>query len=247
MPLVRSIEISTAPAPSEPERSVIETPSARPARTRRLPVAHLGDCLEALPGLGNDRHLLEPELDRIHAGVRRHLIDHALDREGVEHVAHGAPVLEPYAVRDAAHLDLLVGHAVVGILIPVISRNWPSPTTQCFQPVTVPEASVAASRHWNDCGRNMPCGEVFLARPDQLDRTVDALGDQRALGRVVADRAPAEAAAHVALVEVDLLLLEAERLGDGLARLVRRLAAFPDLGLVAGDRGTTAFSGSICA
>jgi hypothetical protein len=40
--------------------------------------------------------------------------------------------------------------------MPVMSRNSPSPTTQCFQPVTLPEASVAASRHWKDCGRNMP-------------------------------------------------------------------------------------------
>ena len=77
-------------------------------------------------------------------------------------------------------------------------------------------------------------GDILLARPDQLDRTAHLLGDERAFGGVVAERAPAEAAAHVALVEIHLLVLEAERLRHRLAGFVGRLAALPHLGLVAG-------------
>src|SRR5262245_66526176 len=115
-----------------------------------------------------------------------------------------------------------------------MSRNSPSPTTQCFHPVTLPEASVAASRPLEGLRAEHALGDVLLARPDQLDRTAHLLGDQRALGGVVAERAAAETAAHVALVEIHLLLFEPERLRHRLARFVGRLASFPDLGLVAG-------------
>src|SRR6476619_845308 len=81
-------------------------------------------------------------------------------------------------------------------------------------------------------GTGLP--RCLRARPDQLDRTAHLLGDERAFGGVVAERAPAEAAAHVALVEIHLLVLEAERLCHRLARFVGRLAALPYLGLVAG-------------
>ena len=59
------------------------------------------------------------------------------------------------------------------------------------------------------------------------------LGDERTLRGVVADGAPAEAAAHVALVEVHLLLRDAKRLCHRLAQFIRCLTAFPDLGRVA--------------
>ena len=90
---------------------------------------------------------------------------------------------------------------------PVMQEELPpSPTTQCFQPVTLPVASVAASRHWNDCGRNMPwamsSSRVQISLTGRLHL---ACAISAHFGGVVADRAPAEAAAHVALVEVDLL------------------------------------------
>ena len=77
-------------------------------------------------------------------------------------------------------------------------------------------------------------GDVLLARPDQLHRTAHLLGDARALGGIVAERAAAEASAHVALVHGDLVGLEAQRLRHLVAGGVGRLAAFPDLGRGAG-------------
>src|SRR5204862_592269 len=73
------------------------------------------------------------------------------------------------------------------------------------------------------------------ARPDELHRLLHLARDARGFRRVVAERAPAEAAAHVALVDGDLLGLEAQRLGDRFARGAGILRAFPDLGAIALD------------
>ncbi len=116
LPLFWSTEISTTPAPSEAERSVIEMPSARPSGRFAFQSHICATVSKHLARLGRGAHALEPELDRVHALVDRHLVDEALDREHVEHVADRAPVLELDAVRDAAPLDVLVGHAVVGDL-----------------------------------------------------------------------------------------------------------------------------------
>ena len=73
---------------------------------------------------------------------------------------------------------------------------------------------------------------VFFARPHQLHRLADLLGDQDRLPHLVVDRAPAEAAAEEAIVDDDLLGLEAgsgRRLPDGAHR---RLRAEPDIELV---------------
>ena len=117
--------------------------------------------------------------------------------------------------------------------MPVCSSTPPSPTTQCDQPVTLPSSSSAASRHWKDCGRNMPCAMSSSRVQISFTGRFTSFAMQRRLGGVVAERAPAEAAAHVALVERHLLGLEPERLGDRLARDVGRLRAFPDLDVVA--------------
>ena len=100
---------------------------------------------------------------------------------------------------------------------PVSSMLPPSPITQCFQPATLPEESVAASRHWNDCGRNRPCARSSSRVQISFTGRLTSARDQRRLGRLVAAVAPAEAAAEVALVVGDLLLLEAERLGHRVA------------------------------
>ena len=112
---------------------------------------------------------------------------------------------------------------------PVSSMLPPSPITQCFQPVTLPEASVAASRHWNDCGRTVPAPGPG-AGPDQLHRTAHRLRDLRRFDHLHPAIAPAETAADVALVVGDLLLLEAERFATAV-RGVGRLRPFPDLDL----------------
>src|SRR5262245_63928124 len=113
-----------------------------------------------------------------------------------EHVADRAPVLELDAVRDAAPLDVLVRHPVI--------RNLDSGDEQKF---AVADDAVLPSRHLaGGVGRRLQAleglraehalGDVLLARPEQLDRTAHLLGDQRAFGGIVAERAPAETAAH---------------------------------------------------
>ena len=71
--------------------------------------------------------------------------------------------------------------------------------------------------------------DVVLARPHQLDRAAraDRLGDLRQLGRQmhVRLRAPAEAAAGQHGLDLHLLRLEAEHVGDGLVVAGLQLAA----------------------
>src|SRR5262249_3688943 len=71
-------------------------------------------------------------------------------------------------------------------------------------------------------------------RPYQLDGATHLPGDACAFGGVITERTTAEAAAHVALVEIHLLEREPERLRHRLAGFVRRLTALPNLRLVAG-------------
>ena len=77
-------------------------------------------------------------------------------------------------------------------------------------------------------------GDVLFPRPQQLDRAAHLLGDACAFGGVVAERAAAEASAHVALVHGDGRGLEAQRLRHLGAGGVRRLAPFPHFGGGAG-------------
>src|SRR3954467_3067375 len=125
-------------------------------------------------------------------------------------MALGAPALELDAVGAAAPFDMLVRHSVI--------RNLDAGDEEEF---AVADDAMLPARHLAGCVRcrlqalerlraEHALGDILLARPDQLDRTAYLLGDQRAFGGVVAERAPAEAAAHVALVEIHLLVLEAE-------------------------------------
>ena len=137
---------------------------------------------------------------------------------------------------DAAQFELLVRHAVVGDPHAAGQQRKPpsSPITQCFQPVTLPLASVAASRHWNDCGRNRPWAMSSSRVQTSLTGRLTSRAISAASTASIAAVAPAEAAAEIALVVRDLLLLEAERLRHRRARDVGRLGAFPDLDVVAG-------------
>ena len=71
-------------------------------------------------------------------------------------------------------------------MTPVSSILPPSPITQCFQPVTLPCASVAASRHWNDCGRNMPCAMSSSRVQISFTGRRTSLRDRARLDRVIA-------------------------------------------------------------
>src|SRR5262249_46735879 len=155
--------------------------------------------------------------------------------KGVEDVADRTPVLELDAVRDAAPLDVLVGHPVIGDL-----------DAGDEQELAVTDDAMLPSRHLaGSIGRRLEAlvglraehalSDVLLARPDEFHRTVYRLGDTRTLGGIVAERAPAEPAAHVALVEGHLRLFDTERLRHCPARFIGCLAAFPHLDLVAVD------------
>ena len=144
-------------------------------------------------------------------------------------------MLELYPVRYAAPFDVLVRHPVV--------RNLDAGDQKEF---AVADDAMLPSRDFaGSIGRRLQAlerlraehalGDVFFARPDQLHGTAHRLGNARALRRVIADRAAAEASAHVTLMEGDLVVGDAERLRHRLARLIRRLAAFPHVDLVAFD------------
>jgi len=92
----------------DPERAVV--------RSRRFPVRRLGHGFERRAGPRRGAHAIEPERDRIHALIRRHLVDEALDGEQIEVVGDAAPMLDANPVGDVAQLDALVRHAVVGNL-----------------------------------------------------------------------------------------------------------------------------------
>ncbi len=71
--------------------------------------------------------------------------------------------------------------------------------------------------------------QVVFARPLQLDRRADLLGDRRHLAHVVIGQPPAEAAAGARLVDQHFALVDAEQLGDLIERAVGRLRRRPEL------------------
>ena len=77
-------------------------------------------------------------------------------------------------------------------------------------------------------------GDVLFPGPHQLDRPAHIACDQRRLGGVVGERAAAEAPAHVALMHLDLVRPEAERLRHQLTAASRVLGSVPDLDPIAG-------------
>ena len=98
-----------------------------------------------------------------------------------------APVLELDAVRDAAPLDRLVGHPVIGDLDAGDEQEF-----------AVADDAMLPARHLaGGVGRRLQAleglraehalGDVLFARPYQLDGPAHLLGDQRAFGGVVAD------------------------------------------------------------
>ena len=70
---------------------------------------------------------------------------------------------------------------------------------------------------------------VLLAGPHQLDRALEALRDRAGLADIVIHEAPAEAAAHAGLVDLDLRHRHAECGSHGLQRAIRRLGGRPEL------------------
>src|SRR3990172_5214772 len=78
LPVARSSEISATPAPSEPARPLIQIPTPLPppppGGPLGLPAGHLHGLLEHGARARRDGHALEPEVHRVHALGRRHLV-----------------------------------------------------------------------------------------------------------------------------------------------------------------------------
>src|SRR5205823_2863976 len=113
------------------------------------------------------------------------------------------------AVRRAAHLDVLVGHAVVGNLDAGVQKHA-AVAYHAVRPAA--HFAVLVERRFETLEGLRPehaVGEVLFARPDELHRLLHLPRDKRRLRGVITERSPAEAAAHVALVDRDLLGLEA--------------------------------------
>ena len=70
---------------------------------------------------------------------------------------------------------------------------------------------------------------IFLARPDQLDRAVDGLGDGDRLHDLIAGITAAEAAADEGVVNIDLLRLQAGGFRRRFERFIRGLRSDPDV------------------
>ena len=72
---------------------------------------------------------------------------------------------------------------------------------------------------------------VLFARPQKLQRLADVsrLGDAHGVAQFIAEGAPAETAAQIKLVEIDLLRLEARFLGRHLGVLQRGLGTHPHI------------------
>ena len=89
---------------------------------------------------------------------------------------------------------------------------------------------------------------VLFARPHQLHRLADLLGDQNRLAHFVIGRAAAETTAEEAIVDDDLLRLQAGSSRSLADRAHRRLGAEPDLELVGlqTHRGVERLHGGMC-
>ena len=164
-------------------------------------------------------------LRRILVGVlarsMRHLVDKALAEKAVLRMVHRAPeadrdmrrahrVLDP-VVRDV--ISHLVGKTVGGCLIdpvgePLRQQSWQRSTGWRAAPAkrsASPTPSSPAVKLDHRRRAVEIVADILLARPQELDRLPDRLGDQHRLMNIVLNRtAPAEPAAEHCLVQDDL-------------------------------------------
>ena len=190
----------------------------------------------------------EPVGERILLRVGRELVDKALDHEGAARHAHAPP---PRRVDPGRRLlpDPVDVHGaeLVGLILRAVDRVG-------IDAVLDPGRAVARddgrARDAVRPGHRLALRvharadavvvirpvhvvlDVFLARPDHLDRPAHLLRDlDRAHGAVVLE-APAEPAAQQMVVDAHLLALQAGELHDGRLRDPRNLRADPDVAAI---------------
>jgi len=111
--------------------------------------------------------------------------------------------------------------------------------------MSLPCASRPPFRPTVPAGAEGVMDNVVFARPEQLDRRVNLLGDPRGLDRVVVLQPPAKAAAPAHHVRGDVALFDAECLGDQLQTVARQGAAGPHLQLAVLSSGLCSPAASI--
>jgi hypothetical protein len=100
---------------------------------------------------------------------------------------------------NVAQLDALVRHAVVGNLHAADQQHHAAVADDRVAPADPPAGAI--ERRLDALVVLRPehaVGDVFLARPNELDRTADGAGDLRGLDGVVGERAAAEGPTHAA-------------------------------------------------
>ena len=185
----------------------------------------------------------EPERHRILAEILGDVVDEALDREGVVAVADAAPRRQPRA----AVLDDVLGELVGNRILrdrralhhdAVLPRFWIAGDVShdgfgndAVMPgdelaVGVEAGLDVVRRHRAEFAE----GDVVLARPDQLHRLADRLGETNRVVHGLVVAAPAETAAEEMLVQRDLGALGLQDAGDAVEEAGCRLGADPKLG-----------------
>ena len=184
---------------------------------------------------------LEQEVLRVLAQLMRDLGDERLDRPGVHHVVDRPEPADPHVALRLAALHADVGHVerridpahaeldVEGMLRIGREGGQDGRRRAAMPPgdhlVAGVEAGLEALRRHGVIEAVL---HVVLARPHHLDRrAAQLLGQQRRLDGEVALGLAAEAAAEQRGVHRHLLGLDAERLGDVVARAARGFAPAP--------------------
>ena len=235
-------------------RIVEKREAERAAVALAAPVRHLRHPLDHRAGARRVLEQVEPEFHRIDALLGGDLVEEAFAGELVGGEADAAQRRGPHAGVLEHLLDELVGHVVAG---EVGAEH---------QDAVAPVAALVADRigkgqnpiagdavlEGDDLAGRIETGleivrrerpeaavlDVVLARPHHLDGALGLLRHQHRIDDelLVAVAAPAEAAAHQHVVELDLVAGDAERLGGRLLRHALALGAAPDLRRVAGGR-----------
>ena len=235
------------------ERLVHGDAAIATGRDRLRPAGFLGGQRQHRAFAGVGRQQRQPQRDRILAGGRRDLVEQGLHHVRGMGVADRAPPQHRHRRRRMGHAHVDIGQRVRGIDdalgrggIDAVLHHHPlergAGHDRLADDVMLPAADVAvgvqAHAHAMHVQRAIAAAaHVGFARPLQFDRRaeVDRLGDFGGFDEHIAveDRAPAETAAGLHHVQVDLIGFDAGDLRAGALHRVRHLQAAVDVQAVA--------------
>ena len=260
LPLLRSSETSATPAASVSSLTMVPMPRAVPSRLRFQSdisaTTRSRCCMRGTPSVSSSRNATGSLPGPCAISSTKLSAANAL--WPLPTPRHGDSRAPRFSITCSASL-FATGYCGTGE--PFITmrscRGFGSPrdvghdrsaTTRWCQATSLPPASKPASMWCAVIGRNLPNGDVVLARPDRLHRLADRLGEADRVEHDLVVAAPAEAAAEEMLVQRDLRASVCSSFATPLSRLVGRLRADPQLGRFAvGATEAVAFIGSICA